>query len=642
MCGIVALWDPKKTISVAARHNAAEAALNQMIHRGPDGKGIYSDENASLTLGHRRLSIVDLSSLGAQPMSSRDGTWVITFNGEVYNHRRLRREAQAAGLPLVGHSDTNVLLEWIAHEGLERALRRVEGVFAFALWNTKEQTLYLARDAFGEKPLAYGSVNGFWVATSEIRGVAALAESHDSLRAFSETSTLAQEAYFHFGYVPEPLSIYSALRKVNPGTIVRISDEGRNESIISLSSESDLVHSHSESLASVLVDTVTDELDADVAVGTLLSGGLDSTVVAAAAVESAKIMGRSAPVAITIGFSDSGFDESEHARKIASHLKLKHEVLFLNSKNVLDAVARLGKIYDEPFSDSSQIPTVLVYELAKSHAKVFLGGDGGDELFAGYNRHRWVEPIERVRSAIPSFIRSAGVTLLESKRINRAVQLGISRRFSLAEQKAEKLARFMSASNTNELFLQLYRQAQKNLDTTIDEKLVSHFLPESVSEKTIRSKVMAWDRSFYLTSDLLVKTDRASMAASIEARCPLLHPRVARWARMNRATESAHETKSALKAVLRSWVPEELWNRPKAGFAAPIDRWLRAELKDFCHSVLFDSNNRIDWIDSKELAKAWMQHQEGVNRSMLLWPAICFLQWQVAQASARKPVPFES
>lgn len=642
MCGIVMLWDRQKIISATDRRDVAETILEELNHRGPDGSGVYSDDSSGLTIGHRRLSIVDLSSQGAQPMRSHDGRWILSFNGELYNHQTLRREAERAGLPLKGRSDTNVLLEKIAAEGFERAISSVHGAYAVIAWDSIDKTLYLARDAFGEKPLSFGTVDGLIVALSELRAIESVSKRYPRLASLAERSPESLEAYFHFGYVPEPRSIYAAFKKVRPGTFLRW-----RETPGALPEEMRIVPSiesgengSSGALKDLLVDVLAEEIGADVPVAILLSGGIDSTIVAAAAREAAVRGGHPSPLAITVGFEEASFDESVGATGVAKHLALRHEVIRVNSSQALGVASRLGATYDEPFSDSSQIATMLVYEAASRHAKVCLGGDGGDELFAGYYRHKWVEQVERLRAALPGWGRASISAGLTSRLGQTMFRLATLNRFTLSNNKAEKLSRFLMAEDTSHLFFELYRQAESERTS---KTVVASVLGSSVFQSfgtlnadNIRERVIECDQKLYLTSDLLVKNDRASMSVSVEARSPLLHPRVANWSSIHRETFSVGVAKAALKSVLRSWVPDALWDRPKSGFAVPIDEWLRGGLCDWSHSVLFDAGSAEGGSSQAYLRRAWSEHQAGVNRSMTLWPEICYRLWVQARASVHK------
>jgi asparagine synthase (glutamine-hydrolysing) len=639
MCGVVGFWAARAfPFEPAAELRKMAAAL---AHRGPDDEGTFWDGAAGIGLGHRRLSIIDLSAEGHQPMESASGRYVIVFNGEVYNFRAIRAELEGgAGAPSFrGHSDTEVMLAAIETFGVVRAVERFVGMFAFALWDRRERRLHLVRDRLGVKPLYYGFAGGRLVFGSELN---ALAVSHGFSRDI-DPSALA--AYLRYGYVPSPHGIYRAVRKVAPGSVVTFrapepaaAEHVRYWSAADVATQgirSPLACSDDEAireLERLIDDAVGLRMVADVPLGAFLSGGVDSsTVVARMQALSAR------PVrTFSIGFADANYDESRAAEAVARHLGTDHTALTVTDEEVLPLVPKMAEVYDEPFADSSQLPTYVVSQLARKDVTVALSGDGGDELFGGYNRHVWGPRLWAALRRVPVPARRAvraALFRLSPEQWDRVfAALGpAAPRVRLAGNKVHKLSGALLASSVGEMYRTLasrwdnpgallVSQAEEARNPLLDARL-----------ETASDSMMLWDAVSYLPDDIMTKVDRASMAVSLEAREPLLDHRLFEFAwRLPREMKIRDgETKWLLRRVLYRSVPEGLVNRPKMGFAVPIGQWLRGPLREWAEELLRPSALAIEGLlDGNRVQGAWREHLSGRrNLGEELWTIIAFEAW---------------
>ena len=572
---------------------------DRLVHRGPDSSGTYSNDDG-VSLGFRRLAIVDLSEAGAQPMQSRSGRYVLVFNGEIFNFERLR--ARLPQQPWRGHSDTEVLLAAIEEWGLEKAVSESIGMFAFALWDTQERTLSLGRDRAGVKPLYY-------VLTP--KGVQ-FASELDALDVERSIDPTAAALYARYRYVPAPWSIVKGVKKLMPGTILTIGRDSTRETrywdpvMVAErcaanrfeGSEDDAL----EALDTLLGDSVALRMIADVPLGVFLSGGVDSSLIAS-------LMQRNASGAIhtfTIGFEDPRFDESRFGREVAQHLGSRHDEMVVSIKEALQLVPQLPKIYDEPFADSSALPTYLVSRLARQSATVALSGDGGDELFAGYHHHFLGRRLQRRVHAVPRFARGA------TGRVLRALQRTRSLGQALVED--DPIATYQRS-----MLLDLNRAAP-----------LARPLPR-LDDPTER--VMFLDFTTYLPDDILVKVDRASMAVSLEARTPFLDHRVVElaWSLPLSMKIRDDRGKWILRRLLKRYLPENLVEREKQGFGLPLAAWLRGPLRDWAESLLSDVGEPFDAARIREM---WRAHLAGANHEGALWTVLMYEAY-VGRASAR-------
>lgn len=608
-----------------------------MVERGPDGSGCWVDEACGVALGHRRLSILDLSEAGSQPMVSADGRWVITFNGEIYDHRELAARLDAAGVVRRGHSDTEILLEAIARFGLERTLEWCDGMFAFGLWDRRERVLTLVRDRMGEKPLVFGRI---------AHGVVGFASTIDALRAHPAfrlpVDRDALALYFRFKYVPEPHTIFSGLRKLPPGCSVSITSDGEIGPVRRWWSYLDLVSKGPTStsdpteavdeLDRLLRRSVERRLHADVPVGAFLSGGIDSSTVVAVAQQVSDRPVRT----FTIGSPSSDFDESSDARKVAEHLGTDHTELVVTEQDALDVIPRLGHMYDEPFGDSSQVPTAIVAGLARRDVTVALSGDAGDELFAGYNRYLWVPTIWDRVGRVPRSLRRAGATV--GRRVPPrwwdagARILPPSRRPRQLGLKVGKVMGVLDAPDPETVFHRLVSHWQRPdaLVPGATEPIVAHTDPTVWPATTgIVDHMAAIDAVTYLPDDILTKVDRATMAVSLEGRIPLLDRSILEFAAGLPVEVKIRDGRSKwpLRQVLARYVPTNLIERPKAGFGVPIEDWITGPLRPWAEEHLFSEATR-SVLDVSLVQRAWSDHRAGrSNEAYALWDVIMFSVW---------------
>ena len=649
MCGIAGFWQSKR----AAEHplellNRMGAAL---AHRGPDDSGAFHDDTVGIGMAFRRLSILDLSPEGHQPMFSASGRFAMVFNGEVYNFEELRAELESHQWR--GHSDTEVMLETFERFGVEAAVQRFVGMFAFALWDRQERRLYLVRDRLGIKPLYYGRAGSAFVFASELKGI----QQHPDFQPEIDRDALA--LYMRHNYVPSPHCIYRGLQKLQPGCMLTL-DSPTNTPVVHRywsgedvarggqksplqASDTDAVHQ----LHQLLLAAVRLRMIADVPLGAFLSGGVDSsTVVALMQAQSRR------PVkTFTIGFHEQGYNEAVDARKVAEHLHTDHTEFYLTSKDALDVVPLLPTMYDEPFADSSQIPTFLVSKLARGSVTVSLSGDGGDELFGGYNRYSLIRRIWNSTRFVPARLLNATSSLLHAippASIDRAFRLlrpilPKSLRHGAPGNKAQKLATFFSLNSPQALYYEALSH------WTNPEKLVigSHE-PNSVREcienlsagsTSIEEVMMLTDMLNYLPDDILTKIDRASMAVSLEARVPLLDHRVVEfaWTLPLSLKIRNRENKWILRQILYKYVPTVLIERPKMGFGVPIDRWLRGPLRDWAESLLSEQSlSDHGLLKSHFIREKWHEHISGHhNWQYLLWDVLVFQDWLRQHGSVR-------
>lgn len=642
MCGIVGVLDPRRRRDEPELAALVAAMADRMVARGPDGAGTWVEPATGIAFGHRRLSILDLSEAGAQPMISADGRWVLTYNGEIYDHVELGRRLDRAGVQRRGHSDSEMLVEAVARWGLDATLEHIDGMWAFALWDRADRQLHLVRDRMGEKPL--------FVATTR-SGEVVFASSLDAIRAhpsFDPTLDLdALALYFRHKYVPAPHSIYRAASKVPAGAIVAIDATGARREprqYWTLPSPTDAgrlfagsaQHAVDE-LDALLRRSVRERMVADVPVGAFLSGGIDSSaVVAAAQAES------SGPVrTFTIGSDDPAYDEAEPARRVASLLGTEHTELRVSGTDALGVVDRLPVIYDEPFADSSQIPARLVSELARTSVTVALTGDGGDELFGGYDRYRWAPRIwNRVRRVplggrrivangarrVPAGWWDRSVLVVPERR--RPRQLGV---------KAAKAVAVLDAPTSQEVFRRLctHWPEPERLVIGACEPPTRHSDPSGWSPGPFAAEMAAVDTVTYLPDDILAKVDRAAMSVSLEGRVPLLARSIVEFSASLPWEWKVRDgtSKWLLRQLVARSVPNELIDRPKAGFGVPIASWLRGPLRTWAEDLILDPG--LDGLLDPALRRAaWREHQAGtINHAYRLWDVAQFASWRASRTS---------
>lgn len=637
MCGIAGLWDPGRR--GGSLGDAVRAMTDAMAYRGPDSSGYWQDEAAGLALGHRRLSIVDLSDAGRQPMRSADGRWVITYNGEIYNAQALRPELEARGVVFRGTSDTEVLLEACAAWGIEKTVPRLVGMFAFALWDTSDRRLYLVRDRIGIKPLYWARFGDLLLFGSELKALRAHAGWHPEIDRRSVAS------FSRHSYVPGPWTIYRDVSKLQPGTIA-VFGEGRAPDIRSYWSLDAVARdgivdrtalseaAATDTLEKLLSDAVASRMVADVPLGAFLSGGIDSSTVAALMQANATRPVRT----FSIGFHEHGYNEAEHARHVARHLGTDHTELYVDPARAREVIPRLPDMFDEPFADASQIPTYLVSEMTRRHVTVALSGDGGDELFGGYVRYFQAMSLFPVLSRVPSPCRVAVAAAL--KAIPPAGWTALFRmapsrwRLSQAGDRMHKLADILRETPES-YYLHLVSQWKEPASLVLGaEERRGLLWDASVSERIPDpvERMQYLDTLTYLPDDILTKVDRASMAVSLEARVPLLDHRVVEfsWTLPLSMKVRNGTGKWLLRQVLARHVPDAIIDRPKMGFGVPIDSWLRGPLRDWAEELIAERRlEQEGFFDPALVRETWRQHLSGrTNFQYQLWPVLMFQAWR--------------
>lgn len=640
MCGIAGIVDWKRTQNDAALARTATAMAARIRHRGPDADACWSNADEGVGFAHRRLSIIDLSVLGRQPMHSACGRYVLTYNGEFYNYRAVRAELEARGIRFKGQSDSEVLLEAIACWGLKPALQRAVGMFALALWDRRERCLSLARDRLGIKPLIFTRLKSGLAFASELRALNAVPDFTP------EMDRNALSVYLARNCIPAPLTIYRQAQKLRPGEIITFDaagPDGRSEFFWRLKQVWEAgrhapfegpEETALEELESVLSQAVRERMVADVPLGVFLSGGVDSSLVTALMQQAS-----SRPVkSYAIGFGDAQYDESKDAAKVAHHLGTDHTTLEVSPAEALAVVPRLGTLYDEPFSDSSQIPTYLVSKMARADVTVALSGDGGDEIFAGYNRYMWAGRVHDWNVRLPMPLRK-----------------GLHRLAPLAPPKiVNPLSRLIGHRNAGDKLQRMLSLVTAKDEVDIYRRLVTHWpeedklviggahpgglldRPEEWPETgSFVETMMYLDAMTYLPDDILTKVDRASMAVSLEARVPLLDHRVIAFAaRLPLSMKQRQNTsKWALRQILYKHVPKTLIERPKMGFAIPLDAWLRGPLRDWAEALLDPKRLREQGLLRPDpIRKTWQAHLSGrQNLQHQLWDILMLQAWWDAE-----------
>jgi len=650
MCGIAG-FAFKGGFEAGSAELQAKAMADAIIHRGPDGSGVWVDAEAGIAMAHRRLSIIDLSPAGAQPMVSVSGRYVISYNGEIYNHNDMRDELRDAGFEWRGTSDTESLLAGIETWGLERTLKKLVGMFAFALWDKEKRELSLARDRMGEKPLYYGCNNGRLFFGSELKAF----KAHPQFQGEVDRDVVA--LFLRHNCIPAPYSIYRGIRKLTPGMYLRIPSDkfhlpAELEPVtywsleqVAYQGQSQLFSGTEEEagneLERLLQQSVKGQMVADVPLGAFLSGGIDSSMVAALMQAQS-----TRPVkTFTIGFDDSGYNEAKHAKAVAHHLGTEHTELYVSPEEARDVIPKLPALYDEPFADSSQIPTSLISHLTRKHVTVSLSGDGGDELFGGYNRYIWTRSIWNTTKCLPSPIRSLVSLMLGSfsekswDALYELVDFAVpkSHKISQAGIKMHKLAEVIRAPNPDLIYRSLISHWKLPCEVVLHSKEPDTILTGEIGGvclKDIEQRMMLLDGLTYLPDDILMKVDRAAMGESLETRVPLLDHRVVEFAWRVPAVMKFRDGagKWLLKKLLAKHVPQELFERPKMGFAIPLDGWLRGPLRDWAEDLLSERRlNEEGIFDTRIIRSTWARHLEGKSGvAHQLWDILVYQSWSQA------------
>lgn len=642
MCGIAGLLDVSLRTSGEASRAAVTGMAHALRHRGPDDAGVWVDEYSGIALAHRRLAVIDLSDQGHQPMHSAGGRFVLTYNGEIYNFRPLRTELQALGHRFRGGSDTEVLLAAVTEWGLDAALAKCNGMFAFALWDRLQRQLHLVRDRLGEKPLYYSLVKGILLFGSELKAFYA----HPAFDANINRDALA--LYLRYNCVPAPWSIFENTWKLPPASVLTIDisepDVLRKPvpywsalEIAQRGADDPLelsVDDATDALEALLTDAVRLRMEADVPVGAFLSGGIDSSMVVS--LMQANVAG--AVRTFTVGSATSEYDEAAAARAVAEHIGTKHTELAVTPAEAMSAIPRLPLLYDEPFGDSSQIPTFLIAELARREVTVSLSGDGGDELFGGYNRYAWVPKVWRQLGWLPSGTRKALARALRAMpprawdRLSHALPPRVRPR--IPATKVEKLADILPCEGPEAFYRRLvsHWHEPSEIVPSAEEPLTMLTDGRAWPKLTdISRQMMSLDTVTFLPDDILVKLDRATMGVSLEARVPLLDHRIVEFAaRLPPAmTLQGRQGKWLLRRVLYRYVPQHLVDRPKTGFGFPLGQWLRGPLRPWAEELLDEHRLRSEgFFEAGPIRRAWDQHVSGSrDRELHLWDVLMFQAW---------------
>ena len=633
MCGISGFIDTSTRQTADGLREVAERMTAALVHRGPDDQGVWVDAKSGVALGHRRLSVVDLSSSGRQPMVSSSGRFVMVYNGEVYNHAELRKEL-SAHTSFRGHCDTEVLLEAIDRWGLVSTLQRANGMFALALWDSQLRQLFLARDRLGIKPVYYGWSGSAFVFASELKALRAVPEFRNGV------DRVALSLFLQHSYVPAPYTIYTGIRKLPPGTWLPVA--GNREAkhadptpywsmleVARAGVDRPFAGSQEEAvdeLQRLLADAVGTRMQADVPLGAFLSGGVDSSAVVALM----RAQSGSATIkTFCIGFEEPAYNEAEYARAIAAHLETDHTTLVVTPREARDVIPRLAQLFDEPFADSSQIPTYLVSQLARQDVTVSLSGDGGDELFGGYERYAFVRRFWRRAGWLPRQVR--GVISRGLQPFRKPVGVG---------RKLGTLADFLAARDAQHFYTRFHTHWKRPQEVVIGGRLSStpfYNCAEWARRDSLLESMMYVDSITYLPDDILTKVDRVSMGVSLEARVPLLDHRVVEfaWSLPTQCRVHRGESKRVLRQLLARFVPPAMMQRPKVGFGVPIGDWLRGPLRDWAAGLLDEQRLRREgFFRPAAIQQKWEKHLTGQQDwHYYLWDVLMFQLWLENQSS---------
>jgi asparagine synthase (glutamine-hydrolysing) len=642
MCGITGFWDKSIELNSAELSGIATKMSNAIIHRGPDSGGVWVDETTGIALGHRRLAIVDLSPEGHQPMISSNSRYLIVFNGEIYNFPDLRAELLQLGHTFRGHSDTEIMLAGFCEWGLEGAVQRFNGMFAFALWDRQEQLLHLGCDRLGEKPIYYGWIGQTLIFGSELKAL----KAHPHFQ--PEIDRAALTLFIRHSYIPAPSSIYQGINKLPPASLLTWNGTATRSIPVPYwsaraAAEAGIANQFTGSdrqaidrLDALLLDAVGIRMMADVPLGAFLSGGVDSsTVVALMQAQSSK------PVkTFSIGFEEAEYNEAQHAQAVAKHLHTEHTELYVTAAQALAVIPKLPTLYDEPFADSSQIPTFLVSELARAHVTVSLSGDGGDELFGGYERYFLAENIWQKFGWMNKSLRQTtaqaltGVSTQTWDRVVKLLPAIPDRLKQYPGSRIHKLAEILAVDKPEEMYRGLVSIWKQPGNVVIGGSEAATYLsdPQQWAQvPTFTDSMMYLDTMTYLPDDILVKVDRASMGVSLEGRIPLLDHRVVELAWQIPLSMKIRDNRGKwiLRQVLEKYVPNSLIDRPKMGFGVPIDSWLRGPLRDWAEALLDEQRLQTEgFFQPEPIRQIWAEHLSGDrNWQYCLWNVLMFQAW---------------
>ncbi|HEX5412407.1 MAG TPA: asparagine synthase (glutamine-hydrolyzing) [Terriglobia bacterium] len=630
MCGIAGFLSSKSEFAAGGLEEAVQRMTMALRHRGPDDCGSWVDRSAGIGLGFRRLAILDVSPRGHQPMFSGDGRYGIVFNGEICNFKELRTRLQGLGHSFTSGTDTEVILATAVEWGAGDVPLRLQGMFAYALWDRQQRVLHLARDRVGIKPLYYGWSGETFLFGSELRAI-------EQCPGFERTvNHEAVELYLDFGYVPTPLSIYKGIQKLQPGTALQVR---REESTAAVRKYWDIESAFNaetaeigeqdaiEKLENLLEISVKRHMISDVPLGALLSGGIDSSAVVAMMCAKARARVKT----FSVGFAEKGFDESPHARAVARHLGTDHTEMLLRPQDALDVIPKLPEIYDEPFADSSQIPTFLISRLARQHVTVALTGDGGDEFFGGYNRYRLLPRAVKWGNRLGKGLSSTAATLF---RLSGAKLSGGMSSGRLGEGLA-KLGDLIGAESLETAYAAMCKPFSGSQLLRDGRDRAGAWPGRPTAGRDWVTQMQLWDAATYLPDDILTKVDRASMSVSLEARVPLLDDELVPFAASLplKMKIRGRRTKWLLRQVLYRHVPAGLVERPKAGFAVPLAAWLRGPLTEWVESLISTEALRCqDLLEAGAVRREWTEFRSGRQANHhRLWAVLMLQAWHRRQ-----------
>lgn len=651
MCGFTGFLDSQAYLYDQV--NLLKQMTNLISHRGPDSEGYWNDINIGIGLGHRRLSIQDLSDEGSQPMVSSSGRYVLVFNGEIYNHIKLRTELSNNDIRWRGHSDTETILACFEFWGIENTVKKCIGMFAFAVWDRSNYSLILCRDRMGEKPLYYGwhgkGDSAVFLFGSELKAM----QCHPKFNSTICSNALA--SFLQNMTVTGTNSIYSGTYKLEPGTLLNINLHSKKHLVTKYWSLVDAASNGQadrfdgspeeaiDKLENLLKNAVSDQMISDVPLGAFLSGGVDSSaIVALMQTQSSRRI-----KTFSIGFSEDDYNEAVFAKKVAGYLGTDHTEMYVNAYQAMDVIPKLATIYDEPFADSSQIPTFLVSQMARKQVSVALSGDAGDELFAGYNRYQLTESLWPKLSLVPRSFRKVfgwGINQFSPSSLERvASQFPASKSWIGLGDKLHKGASVMSADSITSLYSGLLATGWKDPSGILKYRNLYKSpvnMPE-LGKLSDTEKMMLWDGLNYLPDDILTKVDRAAMSVSLETRLPFLDHRVVEFAwRLPfsyklKNTNTGWVSKWVLRQVLYKYVPQNLIDRPKVGFGVPLEHWLRGPLRDWAEDLLSQERlSRDGFFNQKEVRKKWTEHLTGhKNNQHSIWCILMFQAWLIHNKS---------
>ena len=625
MCGITGFWDLKNIYSSQDLKNIINKMKACLKSRGPDDSGIWIDNKQNLSLGHTRLSIIEPTSLGRQPMISSNNRFIIVYNGEIYNFFKLKKQLQKNNISFRSNSDTEALLEACSFWGIKKTLSLISGMFAFALWDRKKKELILARDRFGIKPLYYSLQNKLFLFSSQSKALI----KHPKWKKKVNPNTLAD--YFKYGYIPSNKSIYQDTFQIPPGCYIRINLEGRIKEKCYWNLKENINENEDtsvEAIEKILESSIKKHMISDVPIGSFLSGGIDSSLVTA-------LMQKNSisPVkTFSIGFDEEALDESKYAQLVAKHLNTDHHQVIFKHQDMIDLVRKINTVYDEPFADSSQLPTILLSQITRKKVKVALSGDGGDEFFGGYNRYNWAKKINLFYN-FPLVIRKQFCSLIKifspstwDKIFNFFPYLN---KYAFLGDKAYKLANVLSQKSYSQVYPSLVSQwySEELPLSTKNSFLEKSFIDKNLLSLDIVKQMQIRDIISYLPGDILTKVDRASMAYGLEVRVPFLDNELIKniWFIKDRDKKK----KILLKKILYKFVPKHLVDRPKMGFSVPLDKWLRGPLREWSENLLQEKKLKDSFLNSKLIRNKWHEHLSGRrNWQYSLWTVLIYQLWQ--------------